>query len=92
MSLVQVERVNWVYVVDYDIPAGKQGTKVESNRVMFYQAVHRMLKRRLKEDRSLKASTKSCYFTPDEHLAKEFLEIVKKYSGKGNIYRAVKME
>jgi len=59
---------------------------------MFYQAVHRMLKRRLKEDVSLKASTKSCYFTPDEELATEFMEIVRKYRGKGNIYKAVKLE
>ena len=79
-----------MYVVNYDISAGKQGTKVESNRVMFYQAVHRMLRKKLGKD--VKFSTYSCYFTEDPQLAKEFLEIVKRYSGKGNIYRAVKME
>jgi hypothetical protein len=90
MSLATVESVNWVFVVDYDIPAGKQRSKVESNRIMFYQAVHRMLRKKLGKD--VKFSTYSCYFTPDEQLAKEFLEVVHKYNGKGNIYRAVKVE
>ena len=79
-----------MYVVDYDIPAGKQGSKIESNRVLFYQAVNRLLRKKLGKD--VKFSTYSCYFTEDPQLAKEFLEIIKPYSGKGNICRAVKME
>jgi hypothetical protein len=81
---------SWVYVVDYDIPAGKQRSKTESNRVMFYQAVHRMLRKKLGED--VKFSTYSCYFTPDEQLAKDFLGLVHQHNGKGNLYKAVKMQ
>jgi hypothetical protein len=57
---------------------------------MFYQAVHRMLRKKLGQD--VKFSTYSCYFTPDEQLAKDFLEIVYKHNGKGNLYKAVKMQ
>jgi hypothetical protein len=85
MSLVQVEQVKWLYVVDYDIP-----TKNASRRVMFYQGVHRMLKKKFGED--VKFSTYSCYFTDDPDVAKKFLEIVQKYDGKGHIYKAVKMK
>ena len=87
MSLVQAESVKWVYVVDYDIP-----TKSESRRVMFYQAVHRMLRKHLGQDVTLNKSTFSCYFTEDQELARKFLDVVKKYNGKGHIYKAVKME
>ena len=90
MSLTVVEQVRWLYVVDYDIPSGKQRSKKESNRVMFYQAVHRMLRKHLGED--VKFSTYSCYFTEDEELAKGFLELVHKHNGKGNLYRAVKVQ
>jgi hypothetical protein len=74
----------WLYVVDYDIPS-----RNESKRVMFYQAVHRMLKKQLGKD--VKFSTYSCYFTEDEELAKKFLEVVEEHNGKGHIYKAVKM-
>jgi len=40
---------------------------------MFYQAVHRMLRKKLGKD--VKFSTYSCYFTEDPQLAKEFLEV-----------------
>lgn len=85
MSLVHVEQVKWVYVVDYDLP-----TKNESRRVYFYQAVHSVLKKHLGQD--VKFSTYSCYFTEDEELAKKFLEVVKKFEGKGHIYKAVKLQ
>jgi hypothetical protein len=74
---------NWLYVVDYDIPF-----KNESKRVMFYQAVHRMLRKHLGKD--IEFSTQSCYFTEDEELAKSFLEVVQLYSGKGHLWRAIK--
>ena len=74
---------NWLYVVDYDIPS-----KNESKRVMFYQAVHRLLMMHLGKD--VKFSTQSCYFTEDEELAKKFLEAVQRHNGKGHIYKAVK--
>jgi len=77
--------VSWVYVVDYDMP-----TKNASRRVMFYQAVHKMLMMHLGKD--VKFSTQSCYFTEDEELAEKFLEVVKKFEGKGHIYKAVKMQ
>lgn len=76
---------SWLYVVDYDIP-----TKSESRRVMFYQAVHRMLRKQFGKD--VKFSTYSCYFTEDEELARKFLEVVQQYDGKGHVYRAVKMQ
>lgn len=76
---------NWLYVVDYDLP-----TKSESRRVMFYQAVHRMLRKQLGKD--VKFSTYSCYFTEDEELAKKFLEVVKQHEGKGHMWRAAKMQ
>jgi hypothetical protein len=76
--------VNWLYVVDYDIP-----TKNASRRVMFYQAVHRLLMTHLGKD--VRFSTQSCYFTEDRELAEKFLEAVKKFEGKGHIYKAVKM-
>jgi len=75
----------WFYVVDYDIP-----TKNASRRVMFYQAVHKLFMTHLQKD--LKFSTRSCYFTEDEALAQKFLKVVREYDGKGNIYRAVKIE
>jgi hypothetical protein len=77
--------VSWVYVVDYDIP-----TKSQSRRVMFYQAVHRILMMHLGKD--VKFSTMSCYFTEDEELAKKSLELVKQFQGKGHLYKAVKMQ
>jgi hypothetical protein len=77
--------VSWVYVVDYDIP-----TKNASKRVMFYQAVHKMLMMHLGKD--VKFSTYSCYFTEDEELAKKFLEVVQAFKGKGHLYKAVKMQ
>jgi hypothetical protein len=77
---------HWLYVVDYDIP-----TKNESNRVMFYQAVHRMLKKHYGKEH-VTFSSYSCYFTEDEELAKRFLEVVKQHDGKGNLYRAVKVQ
>ena len=77
--------VSWVYVVDYDMP-----TKNASRRVMFYQAVHKMLMMHLGKD--VEFSTQSCYFTEDKELAEKFLEVVKKFEGKGHIYKAVKMQ
>jgi hypothetical protein len=74
---------NWLYVVDYDIP-----TRSESRRVMFYQAVHRMLKSHYGKD--MEFSTRSCYFTEDEKSAKRFLEAVQQYDGKAHIWKAVK--
>jgi hypothetical protein len=79
-----VSAVNWVYVVDYDIP-----TKNASRRVMFYQAIHKMLMMHLGKD--VKFSTQSCYFTEDAELAEKFLEVVQQFNGKGHIYKAVKM-
>ncbi len=76
---------SWLYVVDYDIP-----TKNESRRVMFYQAIHRLLMTRLGKD--VKFSTQSCYFTEDKELAEMFLAVVKKFEGKGHIYKAVKTQ
>lgn len=71
-----------LYVVDYDIP-----TKNESKRIIFYQAIHRMLTKHLGQD--VKFSTQSCYLTDDEELARKFLEVVKGCSGKGRIYYAL---
>jgi len=85
LSLVQLESVKWLYVVDYDIP-----TKNAGKRVRFYEAVHRLFMMHLGED--VKFSTQSCYFTEDKELARKFLEVVKKFEGKGHIYKAVKME
>jgi hypothetical protein len=85
MSIVQVEQVKWLYVVDYDIP-----TKKPSRRVMFYEAVHHLFMMHLGKD--VKFSTQSCYFAEDKELAEKFLEVVKKFEGKGHIYKAVKME
>ena len=89
MSLAVVEQVRWLYVVGYDIPSGQQRSKKESNRVMFYQAVHRMLRKRLGED--VKFSTYSCYFTEDETLAKKFMELTAQYNKRCNLYKAVKV-
>jgi len=77
--------VNWVYVVDYDIP-----TKNASKRVMFYQAVHDLFMMHLRKD--VKFSAQSCYFTEDEELAKKFLDVVRRFNGKGHIYKAVKVQ
>lgn len=77
--------MNWVYVVDYDIP-----TKNASKRVMFYQAIHDLFMMHLGKD--VKFSTQSCYFTNDEELAKKFLQVVQKFNGKGHLYKAVKMQ
>ena len=85
MSLVQVESVRWLYVVDYDIP-----TKNASRRVRFYEAIHRLFMMHLGKD--VEFSTQSCYFTEDKELAEKFLEVVKKFEGKGHIYKAVKMQ
>lgn len=76
---------SWLYVVDYDIP-----TKNASRRVMFYQAIHRLLMMHLGKD--VKFSTQSCYFTDDEELAEKFLQVVQKHNGKGHIYKAVKVK
>lgn len=76
---------SWLYVVDYDIP-----TKNASRRVMFYQAVHKLLMTHLGKD--VKFSTQSCYFTEDEELAKKFLDVVREFQGKGHIYKAVKVQ
>lgn len=77
--------VSWVYVVDYDIP-----TKNASRRVMFYEAIHHLFMMHLGKD--VKFSTQSCYFTEDEELAKKFLDVVKRFNGKGHIYKAVKTQ
>jgi hypothetical protein len=74
-----------VYVVEYDIR-----TKNASKRVMFYQAVHKVLMMHLRKD--VKFSTQSCYFTEDEELAKKFLQVVQKFKGKGQLYRAVRIQ
>lgn len=74
-----------LYVVDYDIPMN-----TASKRVMFHHAVHRMLMAHLGKDE--KFSTHSCYLTEDEELAKKFLEIVQKFNGKGNLYKATKVQ
>ena len=42
-------------------------------------------------DKDVEFSSYSCYFTDDEDLAKKFLEVVQDYSGKGHIYKAVKV-
>ena len=76
---------NVVYVVDYDIPTGNP-----TKRVDFYRKVHRLLRQHYGKD--VNFSTYSCYFTDDEALAMEFLEVVQKFSGKGHIYKAVKMQ
>jgi hypothetical protein len=80
-----VSAVNWVYVVDYDIP-----TKNASKRVMFYQAIHGLFMMHFGKD--VKFSTQSCYFTEDEQLAKKFLDVVRRFNGKGHLYQAVKMQ
>ncbi len=58
--------------------------KNASKRVMFYHAAHRMLMMHLGKD--VKFSTYSCYLTEDEELAKKFLDVVQKFSGKGHLY------
>lgn len=80
-----VESVKWVYVVDYDIP-----TNSPSRRVMFYHALHHMFMMHLGKD--VEFSTQSCYFTEDKELAEKFLEVVKKFEGKGHLYKAVKVQ
>jgi hypothetical protein len=80
-----VSVTNWLYVVDYDVPS-----KNESRRVMFYQAVHRMLRKHLRRD--AKFASYSCYFTEDVELARKLLAVVKEHNGKGNIYKAVKVQ
>lgn len=77
--------VNLVYVVDYDIP-----TENATRRVDFYRKVHRLLREHYGKDVGF--STESCYFTDDAELAKEFVDLVQKFKGKGHIYRAVKMQ
>ena len=42
--------------------------------------------------RDMKFSTESCYFTRDKELADKFLEVVKKFQGKGHIYKTVKTQ
>ena len=76
---------NVVYVVDYDIP-----TTNPTRRVDFYRKVHRLLKQHY--GREVKFSSQSCYFTDDESLAKELLELAGQYSKRCNLYKAVKME
>ena len=76
---------NVVYVVDYDIPTAN-GTK----RVDFYRKVHRLLREHYGKE--VKFSTQSCYFTEDEALAKEILELAGQYSKRCNLYKAVKMK
>ena len=73
-----------VYVVDYDIP-----TENATRRVDFYRKVHRLLRERYGKEK-MELSSKRCYFTHDEELAKMFLDVVKKF-GKGNMYQAKKM-
>jgi hypothetical protein len=42
--------------------------------------------------KDVRFSTESCYFTKDKELAGKFLEVVKKFEGKGHIYKAVKVQ
>ena len=77
---------NVVYVVDYDIPS----TGNQARRIAFYRAVHRLLKEHY--GREVKLSSQSCYFTEDEELANNFLELVSRYSRRCNLHRAVKVK
>ena len=74
-----------MYVVNYDIPMKDAG-----KRVMFYHAVHMMLMTHIGKDE--KFATNSCYFTEDEELARKFLEVVQKFKGRGQLYKAVKVQ
>jgi len=57
---------------------------------MFYQDIHHLFMMHLGKD--VKFSTESCYFTKDKKLANKFLEVVKKFEGKGHIYKTVKVQ
>ena len=57
---------------------------------MFYQEIHHLFMMHLGKD--VRFSTESCYFTKDKELAGKFLELVKKFEGKGHIYKTVKVQ
>jgi hypothetical protein len=42
--------------------------------------------------KDVRFSTESCYFTKDKELAGKFLEVVKKFQGKGHIYKTVELQ
>lgn len=78
--------VNWVYVVEYDLP-----TSNPSRRAYFYEKVHTMLNKYYGKDK-VRLSTFSCYISEDEELAKKFFGIATEFCTRATIYKAQELE
>jgi len=65
--------------------------KNATKRVDFYRKIHRLLREHYGKENTTFSSS-SCYFTEDKELADKFLEIVKNFDGKGNLYQARKVQ
>ena len=77
--------VNYVYVVEYDLP-----TENPSRRVYFYQKVHKMFLKHF--SKPIEFSSYSCYFSEDEEVAKAFYGIAKEFCSRVAIYKAQELE
>jgi predicted enzyme related to lactoylglutathione lyase len=80
-----VSLVNYVYVVEYDLP-----TKDPSRRVYFYQKVHRAFLKHFQKP--IEFSSYSCYFSEDEQVAKMFYDIAKQFCTRVAMYKAQELE
>ena len=77
--------VNWVYVVEYDLP-----TENEARRVYFYQKLHRKFIQAFKKPAEF--SSFSCYFSEDEEAARLFFTVAKEFCTRAAMYKAQELD